>query len=95
MGILGLIAEFENIRRERQMDGIKKAHERGVRFVKSDLWFSEMVRRVRKLRKAGQTRAGDHAADETQQGECLPCAWKLNWAYTCGRHLKGLRRRCG
>jgi DNA invertase Pin-like site-specific DNA recombinase len=37
MGILGLIAEFENIRRERQMDGIKKAHERGVRFVKSDL----------------------------------------------------------
>ena len=33
MGILALIAEFENdIRRERQMDGIAKAHERGVRF---------------------------------------------------------------
>jgi DNA invertase Pin-like site-specific DNA recombinase len=33
MGILALIAEFENdIRRERQMDGIKKAQERGVRF---------------------------------------------------------------
>ena len=32
-GILALIAEFENdIRRERQMDGIRKAHERGVRF---------------------------------------------------------------
>ena len=34
MGILALIAEFENdIRRERQMDGIAKAKERGVRFV--------------------------------------------------------------
>ena len=33
MGILALIAEFENdIRRERQMDGIKKARERGIRF---------------------------------------------------------------
>src|SRR6476620_1242630 len=33
MGILALIAEFENdIRRERQMDGIAKARERGVRF---------------------------------------------------------------
>jgi DNA invertase Pin-like site-specific DNA recombinase len=33
MGILALIAEFENdIRRERQMDGIKRARERGVRF---------------------------------------------------------------
>ena len=34
MGILALIAEFENdIRRERQMDGIAKAKERGIRFV--------------------------------------------------------------
>src|SRR5215470_12543655 len=33
MGILALIAEFENdIRRERQMDGIAKAKGRGVRF---------------------------------------------------------------
>jgi DNA invertase Pin-like site-specific DNA recombinase len=33
MGILALIAEFENdIRRERQMDGIAKAKERGVHF---------------------------------------------------------------
>ena len=33
LGILALIAEFENdIRRERQMDGIAKAHDRGVRF---------------------------------------------------------------
>jgi DNA invertase Pin-like site-specific DNA recombinase len=33
MGVLALIAEFENdIRRERQMDGIAKARDRGVRF---------------------------------------------------------------
>lgn len=33
MGILALIAEFENdIRHERQMEGINKAKERGVRF---------------------------------------------------------------
>ena len=33
LGILALIAEFENdIRRERQMDGIAKAKERGVHF---------------------------------------------------------------
>ena len=32
--LLALIAEFENdIRRERQMDGIAKAKERGIRFV--------------------------------------------------------------
>ena len=33
MGILALIAEFENdTRRERQMDGIAKAKDRGVKF---------------------------------------------------------------
>ena len=33
MGILALIAEFENdIRRERQMDGIARAKNRGVKF---------------------------------------------------------------
>jgi DNA invertase Pin-like site-specific DNA recombinase len=56
MGILSLIAEFENdIRRERQMDGIKQARERGVQFGRKPLLVDEMVRRVRKLRKAGQT----------------------------------------
>ena len=36
VGILALIAEFENdIRHERQMDGIKKARESGVRLVAS------------------------------------------------------------
>jgi DNA invertase Pin-like site-specific DNA recombinase len=56
MGILALIAEFENdIRRERQMDGIKKAQERGVRFGRKPLLISETIQKVRKLRKAGKT----------------------------------------
>ena len=56
MGILALIAEFENdIRRERQMDGIKKARERGTRFGRKPLLVVETVQQVRKLRKAGKT----------------------------------------
>ena len=56
MGILALIAEFENdIRRERQTDGIKKARERGTRFGRKPLLVVETVQQVRKLRKAGKT----------------------------------------
>jgi DNA invertase Pin-like site-specific DNA recombinase len=56
MGILALIAEFENdIRRERQMDGIKKARERGIRFGRKPLLVSETIQQVRKLRKTGKT----------------------------------------
>jgi DNA invertase Pin-like site-specific DNA recombinase len=56
MGILALIAEFENdIRRERQMDGIAKAKERGVRFGRKPLLVSETIQQMRKLRKAGKT----------------------------------------
>jgi DNA invertase Pin-like site-specific DNA recombinase len=56
MGILALIAEFENdIRRERQMDGIKKARERGTRFGRKPLLIAETIQQVRKLRKAGKT----------------------------------------
>jgi DNA invertase Pin-like site-specific DNA recombinase len=56
MGILALIAEFENdIRRERQMDGIKKAHERGIRFGRKPLLVLETIQKVKKLRKAGKT----------------------------------------
>ncbi len=44
MGILALIAGFENdIRRERQMDGIRKAHERGVRFGRKPRLVPEKV----------------------------------------------------
>jgi DNA invertase Pin-like site-specific DNA recombinase len=54
MGILALIAEFENdIRRERQMDGIKKAKERGVRFGRKLELVPEKVKQIRKLRAAG------------------------------------------
>ena len=56
MGILALIAEFENdIRRERQMDGIKKARERGTRFGRKPLLIPETIQQVRRLRKAGKT----------------------------------------
>ena len=47
MGILALIAEFENdIRRERQMDGIKKAKERGVRFGRKLQLVPERVKHI-------------------------------------------------
>ena len=56
MGILALIAEFENdIRRERQMDGIKRARESGTRFGRKPLLVAETIQQVRKLRKAGKT----------------------------------------
>jgi DNA invertase Pin-like site-specific DNA recombinase len=54
MGILALIAEFENdIRRER--DGIKKARDRGIRFGRKPLLIPEKIQQVRKLRKGGKT----------------------------------------
>ena len=56
MGILALIAEFENdIRRERQMDGITKARERGVRFGRKPLLLPETVEEIRVLREHGTT----------------------------------------
>ena len=56
MGVLALIAEFENdIRRERQMDGIAKAKERGTRFGRKPLLVAETIKKVRKLRKSGKT----------------------------------------
>jgi DNA invertase Pin-like site-specific DNA recombinase len=56
MGILALIAEFENdIRRERQMDGIAKAKERGVRFGRKTRLVPETIGQIRELRNAGLT----------------------------------------
>jgi DNA invertase Pin-like site-specific DNA recombinase len=56
MGILALIAEFENdIRRERQMDGIAKAQERGVRFGRKPQLVPGLVERIKELRSAGKT----------------------------------------
>ena len=56
MGILALIAEFENdIRRERQMDGIAKAKERGIKFGRKLDLTPERVAEIRSLRAAGTT----------------------------------------
>jgi DNA invertase Pin-like site-specific DNA recombinase len=56
MGILALIAEFENdIRHERQMDGIAKAKERGVRFGRKLLLLPQTVEQIRSLRETGET----------------------------------------
>ena len=56
MGILALIAEFENdIRRERQMDGIAQARDRGVKFGRKPILVPDTIKKVRKLRKSGKT----------------------------------------
>ena len=56
MGILALIAEFENdIRRERQMDGIAKAKDRGVRFGRKPRLLPQTIKDIRALRKRGLT----------------------------------------
>ena len=56
MGILALIAEFENdIRRERQMDGIAKAKERGVHFGRKLTLTPDRVAEIKALRLDGST----------------------------------------
>jgi DNA invertase Pin-like site-specific DNA recombinase len=56
MGILALIAEFENdIRHERQMDGIAKAKGRGVRFGRKPRLVPKTIGQIRELRDAGLT----------------------------------------
>ena len=56
MGILALIAEFENdIRRERQMDGIAKAKEQGTRFGRRPDLTPERIAEIKSLRADGAT----------------------------------------
>jgi DNA invertase Pin-like site-specific DNA recombinase len=56
MGILALIAEFENdIRRERQQDGINKAKAKGVRFGPKPILTAEVVQEIKELREEGLT----------------------------------------
>jgi DNA invertase Pin-like site-specific DNA recombinase len=56
MGILALIAEFENdIRRERQMDGIAKAKGQGVKFGRKLQLVPDRVQQIIELRRAGKT----------------------------------------
>jgi DNA invertase Pin-like site-specific DNA recombinase len=53
MVILALIAEFENdIRRERQLDGIAKAKDRGVHFGVQPKLTETMVKQISKLRRS-------------------------------------------
>jgi DNA invertase Pin-like site-specific DNA recombinase len=69
MGILALIAEFENdVRRERQMDGIAKARERGVKFGRKAQLVPEVVDHIRGLRHGGAHCDGDHSTDPAFQG---------------------------
>ena len=64
MGILALIAEFENdIRRERQMDGIAKAKDRGVKFGRKRELTDERVEGDKDATRVGRDRAGHHQAD--------------------------------
>jgi len=54
MGVLALISEFENdIRRERQADGIAKAKELGVKFGRKRELTPEKVAEIKGLREAG------------------------------------------
>src|SRR5262249_25948966 len=56
MGILALIAEFENdIRRERQMDGIAKAKDRGTKFGRKPELTNERIAEIKAHRKDGLT----------------------------------------
>jgi DNA invertase Pin-like site-specific DNA recombinase len=56
MGVLSLIAEFENdIRRERQQDGINKAKAEGVRFGPKPLLTLDVVQKIKVLRADGAT----------------------------------------
>src|SRR5262245_59321118 len=56
MGILALIAEFENdIRREGQMDGIAKAKDRGTKFGRRPELTNERIAAIKALRKEGTT----------------------------------------
>ena len=56
MGILALIAEFENdIRRERQTDGIRRAKEQGKKFGRKPVLTLPVIDAVRALRADGTT----------------------------------------
>jgi DNA invertase Pin-like site-specific DNA recombinase len=56
VGILALIAEFENdIRRERQMDGIAKARANGVKFGRKAVLTPEIIQMIGSRRDMGDT----------------------------------------
>ena len=63
LGMLGVFAQFEtDIRKERQMDGIAKAKEKGVRFGRKPVLSQEQEQEARRLRNDGWAlqRIADH-----------------------------------
>ncbi|SFO72555.1 Site-specific DNA recombinase [Cohaesibacter marisflavi] len=63
LGMLAVFAQFENdIRKERQMDGIAKAREKGVKFGRRPVMTEEQEGEARQLRKDGWAlqRIADH-----------------------------------
>ena len=90
MGILALIAEFENdIRRERQMDGIAKAKDRGVKFGRKRELTDDRVKEI--ITRGWRDRACYHQADRIQQGKHLSSTEPIGVMgplSTPGGHLK-------
>ena len=87
MGILALIAEFENdIRRERQMDGIAKAKDRGVKFGRKRELTDEKVEEIRacasRERPCRPSSSGPgsarRASIEPWGAESLSWTWRIN-----------------
>ena len=72
MGILALMAEFENdIRRERQMDGITKAKEQGVKFGRKLQLVPDKMEQIIELRRAGKTVPIMMEETGLSKGECV------------------------
>lgn len=56
LGMLAVFAEFEsNIRKERQMDGIAKAKQRGTKFGRKPALTPDVVTSIKTMRNEGQT----------------------------------------
>ena len=74
MGILALIAEFENdIRRERETDGIAKARDRGVKFGRKRELTDDRMGGDQSPAGVCRDCAGHHQVDGILEGERL---WK-------------------
>jgi DNA invertase Pin-like site-specific DNA recombinase len=89
MGILALIAEFENdIRRERQTDGIKRAKEQGKKFGRKPvLTLPPCDRGSQDLAGRRHHRSRDHAADQSQQGQRLSRPGRLGGCHELAQVL--------
>jgi Resolvase, N terminal domain len=79
MGILALIAEFENdIRRERQQDGINKAKAAGIRFGPKPILTLPVIEKVKALWADGATVPEIMRRTKLSKGQCLSGTWGCN-----------------